>query len=854
MAAAYAPLFALHWTEMHSPQDTERHGSVTWRPRGVCVPLAYVGISILMTYPVIMHLSTRVIGYGPDVWVFWWNNWWLKKALVTGSNPYVTPYLFYPEGVNLTYHSFSWLNSAAWLLLEPLLGPVLAYNLTVLWVFPIAGWGMYCLVRDLTGSRAASFLAGLIYAFVPYRLGQINHAILLGTQWIPLYTLYLLRAIREGRWRNVLLAALFFVLTALVGWNLFVYLLIWTAFISAFSLIRKTAPWRQVAHTSVLIVGVGIVCVSPLLFPMLTSPVAGEQTLGDVQQDWMQTDLLAYLIPSKSHPVWGQAVQPLYDRLMRPRRVVYVGYVVMALLGYGLARKTVRQRTALWWFGALLWWLMALGPFLKLGGRAYHNLPLPYYPLSRTYAFQLLKIPDRYNLMLAVPVAVIAGYAAADLLARLRGGWRSAVPAGLATLVLFEFMGIPVESQNLEIPAVYEELDQDPDRPGIVELPLDLYDGSKRYMLYQTFHERPIVSGHVSRRPDAATGFIEEHPVLNSLYRTQEMDPGLTDVSRHLRALSDAGFGYIVIHKDLTDAEHAAQWRDWLTVSPVLEDAELVVYTTSPRFGADFVFGASLTDGIGIIGASLSASEVVPGDTLLVDVRWGTRDAPLYDWAVEFSMLSSSGDVMDVTEAELAGGWPTSEWGSDAVARTLTTLRVDPYANAGVYTAVVRMVDPRTDSPEGNAIALGQVEVRQPERVFTAPRPQIAVLATFGGRLRLLGYDICRDGTSLRLTLHWQAVARMDSSYKTFVHLVDQRTGEMAAQTDAIPRDWSYPTTRWETGEVVSDEVAVDVSSLPNGAYDLYFGAYGSDSGVRLPVEGSGEVTDRLYGGEVVLP
>ena len=174
--------------------------------RGAWVPLAYVGLTLVMTYPAVLHLGSQVLSSGPDAWVFWWNNWWIKKALTTGQQLYTTPYLFFPQGVSLTYHSFSWLNTALWLLLEPLFGTVSAYNLTVLWVFPIAGWGMYYLVHDLTGSEGASFLAGLIYAFVPYRMGQMNHANLMGTQWIPLYTLYLLRAIRDGRLRNVLLA------------------------------------------------------------------------------------------------------------------------------------------------------------------------------------------------------------------------------------------------------------------------------------------------------------------------------------------------------------------------------------------------------------------------------------------------------------------------------------------------------------------------------------------------------------------------------------------------------------------------------------------------------------------------
>ena len=179
--------------------------------------LIYTVITLIMTYPLVLRLQDRVIDCGTDTLIFWWNNWWIKRALTTGESVYFTQHLFFPHGVSLTYHSFSWLNTALWLLLEPLVGTMTAYNLTILWVFPLAGWGMECLVRELTGSKSTAFLAGLVYAFAPYRLSHCEHPHLMGTQWFPLYTLYLIRAVRSGRWRHILLTSLFLVLTALVG-------------------------------------------------------------------------------------------------------------------------------------------------------------------------------------------------------------------------------------------------------------------------------------------------------------------------------------------------------------------------------------------------------------------------------------------------------------------------------------------------------------------------------------------------------------------------------------------------------------------------------------------------------------
>jgi hypothetical protein len=551
--------------------------------------LIYTLLTLGMTYPAIINLSNQVLGNSRDTWIFWWNNWWVKRALTAGGNVYYTKHLFFPQGVELTYHSFSWLNTALWLILEPLTGDIAAYNITVLWVFPLAGWGMECLVREMTGSRNAAFIAGLIYAFIPYRFSQYNHPHLMGTQWIPFYTLFFLRAIREGHWQDTSLATLFLVLTALVGWNLFIYSAIWTAWLAVFVWLQGQARVRQSLSVSLIIFLISGVILSPLLVPMLAGRFGRVDTLGNVPKgiEQQQTDLIMYLLPSNIHPLWGEGIDTLYDHLVKPnepRRPVYLGYTVMALVGYGLLRKGVRKRR-LWWVSIAFWWIMALGAFLKFKGKTYYSIPLPYYPLSRLYVFKLLKMPDRYNLMLSLPLAVIVGYATKDLFGRLGKSLRATALVIISSLILFEYLGVPLEMQTPKIRSFYRQIAQEQGEFGIVELPIDFHRTAKKYMLYQTVHGHPIVEGHVSRRPAAATTFMESHPLLRSLYQTHEMDLNLTDVSRQLRHLRDVGFRYVIIHKQFIDRAHVTRWRNYLTMKPRHEDDDLVVFPPPPTPG-----------------------------------------------------------------------------------------------------------------------------------------------------------------------------------------------------------------------------------------------------------------------------
>ena len=800
------------------------------------MPLAYTVITLVMTYPAVVHLGDRVISSSPDAWIFWWNNWWVKKALTTGQSVYYTKHQFFPSGVDLTYHSFSWLNTAVWMLLEPLVGSLVAYNLTVLWVFPIAACGTACLVRELTGSRSAAFLAGLVYAFVPYRLGQYNHPNLMGTQWAPFLTLYLLRAIRGGRWRPTLFAGLFLVLAALVGWNQFLYMLIWIAFVGAYAWITRMGAFWRLVRVVAGVIAVALLALSPLLFPMLRSRLGSEETLGDVQQDWTQTDLLAYVLPNRFHPLWGRLIEPVYQHLRKPNRVVSVGYAVMALLGYSLARRHVRRRAGMWWAGILLWWLMALGPFLRFNGHIYPSIPLPYYPLSRLYAFQLLKLPDRYNLILSLPVAVVTGYAAADLVPRFKRRWRAAFIATLSALVLFEYASLPVRTQSLQVPRFYEQLADEEGDAGIVELPIDFYGSAKWYLLYQVVHGHPIAEGHISRRPPAATAYLDAHPLLRSLYRTQEIDPALTDVSRQLRALNAAGFRYLVIHKQFADLRRAADWQKWLVVTPAFEDQDLVAYSTQPSYGQNFGFIGEVGDGIGVITSSLSSTTLPQAGQLDVELVWGTRAAPAEDWLARVALVSSSGSEVAWTDVELCTEWPTSQWEADEIVRGRAALRLTPFVEGGTYKVTVGLAHPAAGEHLERPLELSQVQLSAVERVFERPKADVSHEALLGDALRFLGFDRRQEASALHLTLHWQAERRMDIAYKFFVHILDSETGELVTQADVMPRDWTYPTTWWEAGEVVSDEIHLPLSDVPPGLYDVIAGVYNPDSGTRLPV------------------
>ena len=280
----------------------------------------------------------------------------------------------------------------------------------------------------------------------------------------------------------------------------------------------------------------------------------------------------------------------------------------------------------------------------------------------------------------------------------------------LSSLVLFEYLGVPVKMQSLEIRPFYKQLAQEEGEFGIVELPIDFHRTTKRYMLYQTVHGHPVVEGHVSRRPPKATAFMDAHPLLCSLYQTNEVDPNLTDVSHQLHALRDAGFRYIIIHKQFMDVEHVTRWREYLTIAPRHEDDDLVVFATDPQPGVDFAVTPVPGQALGIIQATVMPESLRVGETLTATVRWGATRSPGRDWFAQLSLTDEQGQAQQQWTTSLVASVSTREWQPCDLAIAVYPLPLHTSLRPGSYTVTVALENPSTGaiSPP---ISIGTVEI-----------------------------------------------------------------------------------------------------------------------------------------------
>ena len=183
------------------------------------------------------------------------------------------------------------------------------------------------------------------------------------------------------------------------------------------------------------------------------------------------------------------------------------------------------------------------------------------------------------------------------------------------------------------------------------------------------------------------------------------------------------------------------------------------------------------------------------------------------------------------------GTYPTTEWAPGEVLRDWHDLTLDPTIPAGSYQLELQV------SEAGQVlgkISLGAMEVSGRARQFRIPEMQHASAVRLGEQVTLLGYDLSADriqaGETLTLTLYWQALTEMDTSYTVFTHLLDQDE-QMWGQKDGVPGGGQLPTTSWVEGEIIEDGYEIEVSrDAPAGEYVLEIGMYHWETGERLRV------------------
>jgi hypothetical protein len=831
------------------PPENRAHVSAA-----LIVPMAYALAVSLMTWPAPLHLSQRLIGNNIDNWIFYWNNWWLERAITERHGWFFTPYLFYPQGASLVAHSNSHMNSILALALKPLAGPVFAYNMTLLLGLWLSAVGMFLLVYSLTRHRLAAFVAGFIFAFAPYHLTQaLAHAHLGSIQWWPFYAFFLRRALHEYRIRDAVGAGLFAALTLWTGQHLALLLAAWTLAYAGWWLITSRHTWLR----TIGILGTTALSALLLSLPIVIPAVENWNEIAHaptrlVEQTTRQTDLLAYLIPPTHNTLIGSHLVPFYERFIANRAFMpYPGFAVLALALTALVKQT--KKALFWGLSGGLWVLLAAGSALRFNGNLYPHVLLPYRFVGHIFPISILRAPDRFNLLLVFSLSTLAGLGAAWI-HRHRRRWL--LP--LVSLILLEYLCIPLPMWDLPPSSpFFEQMTHEETDYCVVDYPMG-YKPAKLWLYYQTLHGKPTVEGHVSRYTAADYAFIYSQPLLRALYQAEdlppylppddgtgiplEMDTYVQALGPALRALESSGVRYVLLHKPYLDAALGTHLQRVLPTVPVYEDQTLAAYDIARPLPVTYDgFPVPLTPDVALVRFDVQHTDGNPEwQFQLLPIALASRIPPL---ACQIQLTGDNGSVLaspiTLFEAppERGGDW---EAGDVEVQEITTPLPQE--LEPGAYRWTVH--------------CLGETAYTAPETLQVHNDGHVTYLrhtgyVRYGDAIELEGYRWRTVGTDLQMVLRWEALAKPSADYKVFVHLLNA-DGEIARQYDAVPCNWRCPTSQWQAGEIISDRTIIHLWGLPPGEYRLAVGLYAAQTQNRLAARGpEGE---RYPGDYLILP
>ncbi len=523
-----------------TPDATPAGSGRAWPTTGQAA-LFFTAVAALLTWPQVVRWTS--VPENVDSYFNLWRIAWIAHQILRDPARLFDANIFHPMPNTLAYSDAVLLEGLTAAPLVWLGVPVVVvYNLLVLGAFVSSALGMFLLVRHLTGYAPAGVIAGLVFAFAPFRFDHYFHLEMLWAQWMPLALWMAHRTVESGRVRDGLWTGLF---VALQGLSSIYYVIFFGAVLAVVVPLLIPGRPRGARVRVVTAFAAGGVLAVCLLVPYLMPYRAAHAQLGDRSA--------GELILHSAGPAHFLSALPgsvLYGRLTadlgRHEKRLFPGFTVMLLVVVGLWPPFDRTRLA-----------YAVALAITVDGVAGHRGVL--YPFLRehVFVFRGLRVAARFGQVFLAAVAVLAAYGVHRVAvhARRRGErMAAAAVSGVAALVILEYLMFPLALVPVETsPApVYQWLRTQP--PGAVaELPLPtppLGTGIREAQVAfrSTFHWRPIVNGYSGHYPES---YI-------ALLKTQADFP--SDAS--LNVLRALGVRYLILHeRDYGRSRYAAVVR-----------------------------------------------------------------------------------------------------------------------------------------------------------------------------------------------------------------------------------------------------------------------------------------------------
>jgi hypothetical protein len=490
-----------------APSPSLGRAEVLW------VAVAGVLLAILTSWPLVLHLPSRIAPDLGDPVRTAWQIAWVGHAMLHNPLHLFNANVFYPHPLSLAFSDSLLGYGPAGFFGHGTVAALIRYNLLFLLAWSLCFAGAYLLGRELGLGRLGAGAVGVAFAYAPYRVTEAGHLHVISSGGIPLALFLLLRGYRRSARGLIVAGWLVAAWQISLGFTLglqFAYLL---AILAALAFIhwwragRPALPRQLVAVTLAGMAVVGIVTIyqaRPYLKVASEYPTA-KRTLKEVKN--YSAGPAALLAASSENRVWGNATAGMRAKVhSKNESVFFPGGLILVLalvgligvggpgvgaggngVGGNLYSRRLRIGLAV---GIAVVSILALG--MGLTGAGYP------YRLLYNYApgWNGVRVPGRVFTTATLFYALLAGAGAQLLVRRLRP-WAERqslqrLPSLLGVALLIGLLG--EGAGHLNHPVVPQPARAETGLPGpLLDLPTDgAADRVWQYFSTDGFYEIPV--------------------------------------------------------------------------------------------------------------------------------------------------------------------------------------------------------------------------------------------------------------------------------------------------------------------------------------------------------------------------
>ncbi|HEY3959794.1 MAG TPA: hypothetical protein VGL68_04700 [Solirubrobacteraceae bacterium] len=475
-----------------APSPTLRAREIAW------VALAAVALAVLTTWPLILHMPSRIAPDLGDPVRTAWQVAYVGHAMLHDPLHLFNANVFYPHPLSLAFSDSLLGYGPAGFFGSGTVAALVRYNLLFLWAWSLCFAGAYLLARELGLGRLAGGATGIAFAYAPYRVTEAGHLHVISSGGIALALFLLLRGYRRCSSRLVLAGWLVSAWQVSLGFTLGLQYSYLIAILALLALAywwragRPALPRRLVIVTCVGMAIFGVVAIyqaRPYLKVANEYPTA-KRTLKEVKT--YSSGPAALVSASSENRIWGPVTAAARaDVHSKNEDVFFPGLAIFALAAIGLAlglySRRLRAGLAV---GIVACSVLAMG--LGLTGAGYpYRLLYDYAP-----GWDGVRVPGRVFTTATLFYALLAG-AGAQWLIGWMGRWgerRSlrGLPALLGVVLLVGLLG--EGAGHLNHPVVPQPAQAEIGLPGpLLDLPTDgAADRVWQYFSTDGFYKIPV--------------------------------------------------------------------------------------------------------------------------------------------------------------------------------------------------------------------------------------------------------------------------------------------------------------------------------------------------------------------------